>query len=88
MKVPSVTLHTLLARLPERIRIPLLKVDVESYDLEVLASAGAELEKVERIVVECVGTDYDAEKANYVEGKVGSGCWTISELLARHGFLV
>ena len=85
--VPAVLLFSLLARIPLRIRIPLVQVRTAANDMQVLASAGVHLERVERIAVKCSGMDYEKEKSMYADGNRMLGCWTLSERLARSGFL-
>ncbi|CAE7283413.1 unnamed protein product [Symbiodinium necroappetens] len=87
MQVAVVSLRDILAVLPDRVQI--LKIDVQGADLEVVKSAGTELRRVDRIVMEIPndtprpvysGQHTRKETEEYLEhlGFRHERCWAIS----------
>eukprot|EP00931_Biecheleriopsis_adriatica_P073467 TRINITY_DN47749_c0_g1_i1.p1 TRINITY_DN47749_c0_g1~~TRINITY_DN47749_c0_g1_i1.p1 ORF type:complete len:129 (-),score=10.48 TRINITY_DN47749_c0_g1_i1:91-477(-) len=50
--VDVVQLDTLLARLPARVTVPILKIDAHGGDWDVVLSVGSEIHKVHRLILE------------------------------------
>eukprot|EP00929_Paragymnodinium_shiwhaense_P032582 TRINITY_DN18030_c0_g1_i2.p1 TRINITY_DN18030_c0_g1~~TRINITY_DN18030_c0_g1_i2.p1 ORF type:complete len:400 (-),score=45.98 TRINITY_DN18030_c0_g1_i2:68-1267(-) len=51
--VPIVSLESVLERIPADVRIPIVKVDAQGSDLDVVLSAGLQARRVERFLLEC-----------------------------------
>ena len=59
--VSIISLSDVLSRLPPDVRVPMLKVDAEGFDVDVIGSAGEALRRVDRFIVELVGDITDGD---------------------------
>lgn len=77
----TVPLSALLGRLPAHARATLLKIDAQGYDLNVVASAGDALDRIDYVAMEVVSDDcaalYDGQPK----------CAEVVETMIRRGFV-
>ena len=80
-QVWTLPLKALLNQLPAYARVALLKIDAQGYDLNVVASAGAEVDRIDYVAMEVVSNDcaplYDGQPQ----------CAEVVETMFKHGFV-
>jgi hypothetical protein len=77
----TVPLKTVLNWLPAHARVALLKIDAQGYDLNVVASAGAEVDMIDYVAMEVISDDCAA----LYEGQ--PKCAEVVQTMFRHGFV-
>jgi hypothetical protein len=77
----TLPLKALLGRMPARARVALLKIDAQGYDLNVVASAGDQVDRIDYVAMEVVSDDcaalYDGQPK----------CTEVVETMIGHGFV-